>query len=107
MASWFSAGDLALLDRSPRKRLRAEPGELYVVAQSGEAFLRMARSRGQHLYVDAGGVPETRAQCISLNGNDILNIVKAKVVWIGRHMERKPVARETVQETRPEYRSTG
>ncbi len=108
MAEVFRGGDLVLLDCSPDKRCRAEPGQLYVVARGGEACVREVRLRETDRYPrDAVAVEPARRPCISLSGDDILNIVKAKVVWIGRHMERKPVARETAQEARPGYRSAG
>lgn len=68
MAGLFGAGDIALLERAERHRRQPEPGCYYAV--------------------DLGG--EGRVHCgnyISTAAGNILELVKAKVVWIGRNLE--------------------
>jgi plasmid maintenance system antidote protein VapI len=82
------AGDLVLLDCNAARRILPEPGSCWVVADSGGLRVRYVRRIGGALEVGAynrTGVPVWRT--LSLHGRDILEIVRARIVWIGREME--------------------
>jgi hypothetical protein len=89
LPSELRAGDLALLDCNAAKRILPAPGSCWVVADSGGLRVRYVRRIGGALEVGAssngGGVPVWRT--LSLHGRDILEIVRARIVWIGREME--------------------
>jgi hypothetical protein len=74
------AGDWVLLDRGGLAR-RDPDGGLYCVEIEGAVVIRRVLRKGGHLRVDSHG-------SISLTDRDILDVVKAKVVWFGRQLER-------------------
>ena len=89
----FAAADLVLLDRSPAPRDAEDPG-YYLLDVDGEALLRrVERTAGGVRLHGAGG------QFLSLPGRNILDLVKAKAIWMGRHLESPPVAAGSNQET--------
>ncbi len=88
----LAANDLVLLDQNPD--LRAAPGVegLWVVAAVTGLRARYLRLHGAQLYI---GNEITRADplqwaAVSLKGRNILDIVRARIVWIGREMETEP-----------------
>jgi len=89
MGALFRESDLALLDRAPSKRLLMEPGGLYVVSRDGEGLVRRLRWAGPRdlLLVAASGDGREHIELLSLDGSHPLDVVKAKVVWIGRYLE--------------------
>lgn len=78
----LAAGDLVLLDQNPALRARPGARSCWVVAGPTGLRVRYLRTSGGRLHV-AG---ETRA----LKGRNILEIVRARVVWLGREMEKEP-----------------
>lgn len=89
MEPLFGAGDFILLDHEERKRCMAEPDSFFAVNVDGEGLIRHVRRSGGSLFIGTQG-GSGRApmwDCISLADRHILDIVKAKVVWIGHHME--------------------
>lgn len=84
--------DLVLLDRNPR--VRAAPGgcSLWVVADGAGLRARYLRADGTLLYIGAGAALEDPRNwySIALQGRNILDIVRARIVWMGREMEKEP-----------------
>jgi hypothetical protein len=89
----FRPGDLVLLDRNAAHRILPEPACCWVVAENAGLRVRYVRRRGGSLEVGANPHLAGSAawRTISLHGRDILEIVRARIVWIGREME-KPTA---------------
>ncbi len=85
----YRAGDLALLDLNPAVRAVASPSSCWIVAESGGLRVRYVRRVRGGLEVSSEPAPsdERRWQPIPLRGRDILEIVRARIVWIGREME--------------------
>jgi hypothetical protein len=84
--------DLVLLDRNPR--VRAAPGGscVWVVADGSGLRARYLRTDGALLYIGAESALEDPRNwySISLQGRNILDIVRARIVWMGREMEKEP-----------------
>jgi transcriptional regulator with XRE-family HTH domain len=107
MAAWFAQDDLVLLDRAPEKRRNIDPAALYVVATGNGTAVRRLRVLGGHLHSGVGIFTGGEGwDCILPGGEDILDVVLAKVVWIGRNVERNGGAGKTAQETGGENRSS-
>ena len=89
MGALFREGDLALLDHSRSKRLLIEPGGLYIVSREGEGLVRRLRWAGPRdlLLVAASADGREHIELLSLESSHPLDVVKAKVVWIGRYLE--------------------
>jgi len=82
------ANDLALLDRSPSKRLHLEEEAFYVVSRHGEGVIRRLQVKGTQLLLLTMASPGEREgrDLIRLDGGHLLDFVKARVTWIGRSM---------------------
>ena len=80
------ANDLALLDRSRSKRLHLEEEAFYVVSRHGEGVIRRLRVNGAQLLLLTIASPgeRERPELIRLEGGHPLDLVKARVAWIGR-----------------------
>jgi transcriptional regulator with XRE-family HTH domain len=89
MGALFREGDLALLDQSRSKRLLVEPGGLYVVSRQGEGLVRRLRWAGPRdlLLVGASTDGREHIELLSLEDSHPLDVIKAKVVWLGRYLE--------------------
>jgi hypothetical protein len=89
MRALFREGDLALLDRARSKRFLIEPNGLYVVNREGEGLVRKLRRGGLQDLLLVAASPDGREHIepLSLEGSHLLDVVKAKVVWIGRYLE--------------------
>jgi hypothetical protein len=85
----FRPGDLALLDLNAAERILPAAHCCWVVAENAGLRVRYVRRNQGNLEVSANpnltGAAAWRA--ISLHGRDILEIVRARIVWIGREME--------------------
>ena len=80
-------GDLVLLDRSEEGRRSPVPEALYAVRLESRGFVRSV--------IVSGGVLELRGapgvcDFVFLEERNILDIVRARIVWLGREMERTP-----------------
>jgi hypothetical protein len=89
----LAAHDLVLLDQNPR--VRAEPGggaSVWVVKESASLSIRYLRMRGASLCLANEVTLEDPQQwhSIPLAGRNILDIVRARIVWICREMEKEP-----------------
>jgi hypothetical protein len=89
MGGLFRASDLALLDRARSKRLFIEPLGLYVVSREGEGLVRRLRWEGPRdlLLVGLSSDGREHIELLTLKCSHPLDVVKAKVVWIGRYLE--------------------
>jgi hypothetical protein len=88
----LAAHDLVLLDQNPR--IRSEPGGagIWVVRESASLSIRYLRKRGTGLCLANEVTLEDPQQwhSIPLAGRNILDIVRARIVWMGREMEKEP-----------------
>jgi hypothetical protein len=89
LPSQYRAGDLVLLDSNTA--LRAVPGasSCWIVAESSGLRVRYLRRApgGLEAASDPGLFGARDWRTISLQGKNILEIVRARIVWIGREME--------------------
>jgi hypothetical protein len=92
MAPRFQEGDLALLERAEHARLHPEPKSSYIVDTGEGTAVRYIRSGGRSLYLlteDSMKDPR-RWDYLSLAGRNILDVVRGRIVWIGRALEANP-----------------
>jgi transcriptional regulator with XRE-family HTH domain len=88
MSGFCRENDLVLLDQSRDKRLHLEDEALYVVNRYGEGLLRRLHLEGADLSLLTAacpGQPEQR-EVVHLNGGHLLDVVMARVTWIGRSL---------------------
>ena len=85
----FRPGDLTLLDQNPALRVTPAVSSRWIVAENAGLRVRYVRRTRGGLEVGRDpGLSEARDwHTISLQGRDILEIVRARIVWIGREME--------------------
>jgi hypothetical protein len=85
----FHPGDLILMDRDPEKRIVPAESRCWVVAEP--AGLRVRCVRRIRDRIEIGNDREWRApgifRAVSLEGRNILDIVMARIIWIGRELE--------------------
>jgi hypothetical protein len=83
--------DLVLLDQNPL--IRTAPGDgVWVVSEGAGLRARYLRLIGARLYIVDEvtlGDPQ-KWNSIPLEGRNILDIVRARIVWMGREMEKEP-----------------
>jgi transcriptional regulator with XRE-family HTH domain len=94
MAGLFNAGSLVLLDRSASKRTQLVSGGMYALSWRGQGLLRYVKREGSQLkLIPAGGVRNSASwDSISLSDKNILDVVQAEAIWIGRRLEPLPIA---------------
>lgn len=82
-------GDLVLLDQNPVARLDPPSSSCWIVAENAGLRVRyVRRTRGGLELSSRPESSESREwRSISLQGRNILEIVRARIVWIGREME--------------------
>jgi hypothetical protein len=88
----FAADDLLLLDQNPEVRRQPRGKSAWIVDEFGALRVRYVRMGGTCIYVAneltlANPVEWTP---VALGGRDILDIVRARIVWISREMEFSP-----------------
>jgi hypothetical protein len=88
----LAAHDLVLLDQNPR--IREAPGcdSIWVVSGGSGLRVRYVRMEGTRLSI-ANEVTLEDPQAwhsIPLQGRNILDIVRARIVWMGRELEKEP-----------------
>ncbi len=88
----LSANDLVLLDQNPAVRARPGGRGTWVVMEKGGPRVRYVRVGGTHVYLPGEHVVHDpqKWQPVSVQGRNILEVVRARVVWIGREMEKEP-----------------
>ena len=92
MPAALAANDLVLLDQNPAVRAAPAGKGVWIVAEGAGLRARYLRLAGTRLLV---GNEVTRGDpqqwlSIPLQGRNILEIVRAHIVWIGREMETEP-----------------
>lgn len=80
--------DMVLLDTDPVKRRAPQLDRIYAVSLEGGAGLRHCGLAGNSLLLMAENPRwrEGKASEISLEGKDILTLVRGEVVWVGREL---------------------
>ncbi len=78
--------DLALLDHARARRMHPEPNFLYVISRHGEGLIRRVRREGNWLRLLTDDCLESSGaeECVSLSDRHLLDVVRARVSWIGR-----------------------
>ena len=94
MAATLASYDIALLDTSEQRRSALSPQGLYVIERRGEALLRYIRSgtRRHYLVTDADLDSPTAWEAFRLSTEQLSDVVKARVVWLGREQDRNAPA---------------
>jgi hypothetical protein len=92
MPAALASNDLVLLDQNPVVRAAPAGSGVWIVAEGAGLRARYLRLAGARLLV---GNEVTRGDpqqwlSIPLQGRNILEIVRAHIVWIGREMETEP-----------------
>jgi hypothetical protein len=101
MAGLFDRGGWALLDRSESQRRNPVPGMVYCVSLDGQGLLRYVKGESSRLLLipDDKRLDPVAWHSISLTDRNILDVVKAKLIWIGRRLEPLPIAESPTEET--------
>jgi hypothetical protein len=88
----LAANDLVLLDQNPAVRAAPTGNGVWVVSESSGLRARYVRLTASRLYVGNEATRGDPQQWLSilLQGRNILEIVRAHIVWIGREMETEP-----------------
>ncbi len=97
MVGAFRADDVVLLDRSVFKRRNPEIQGYYVLEYHGRTAVRhvVRASERLDLFIEPAVHAAVPEESLSLPGDNILDIVNAKVVWIGRNLEPIPVVKRS------------
>jgi hypothetical protein len=92
MSNSLRANDLVLLDRSVTARTNVSGRGPWVVALGGGLLVRYLRRGGTLLYiVDEATLSEpARWQAVPLARRNILDVVRARIVWFGREIQEEP-----------------
>jgi hypothetical protein len=94
MGNLFHAGDLAVL-ASPAQRPPALDGrEYFAIDTGGSSLIRRVELRGEALVLKRGD-GSAEPVCIPLADRNILEVVRARVIWIGRYLGETPYCSET------------
>jgi hypothetical protein len=89
MPKAFAPNDLVLLDQNPEVRRHPSGTLSWVVATDMGLRVRYVRLGGTKVYLPSEATVDDppRWEAVSLHGRDILDIVRARIVWISREME--------------------
>jgi transcriptional regulator with XRE-family HTH domain len=89
LPSEYRAGDLVLLDLNPALRATPTPSFCWIVAESAGLRVRYVRRvrGGVEVCRESAPSDDGHWQPIPFQGRSILEIVRARIVWIGREME--------------------
>ena len=84
----IATDDLALLDQNPERRANPNGGGCWVVADDAGLRIRYIREEGGRMYsANESNVEDPRLwRPLPRRSADILDAVRARVVWIGRDM---------------------
>ena len=103
----FQADDIVVLDPLRSAYEAFDPDGYYAIDMDGRGCLRHVELRGDLLLVWAGGGDAAPETCISVLDVNILEVVRARAIWIGRHLVRPPIAERPAKATGEEYRRPG
>lgn len=89
MPAELAPQDLVMLDQNPVARATPDPRRFWIVDTDAGLRVRYARLAGRHVCI---GNEMTRAEPdkwtpVALHRRNILDVVRARIVWIGREME--------------------
>lgn len=89
IAPVFAPNDLVLLDRSTVKRSAPQSNSFYVINRHGEGLIRRLRvgTTTLGLLAAEGSNRPRLLEKITLGSTHILDVVRAKVVWLGRYLD--------------------
>lgn len=101
----FLENDVLLLDQGIARRANPDPESSYIVNSEGGAVVRYIRRGGHSLYSASDfTLPDPRRWTRISGRRDILEMVRARIVWIGRELAPAPPSRpaeETGRSGRP------
>lgn len=88
LPSAVSANDLVLLDQNPEIRGQPKGESCWVVAESSGLRVRYVKMGGTKLYLaNEATVRDPRLwEAVPLGGKKVEDVVRAKIVWIGREL---------------------
>ena len=95
----YQAGDWVLVDRAEAMRLRPDPEAHYAVSAPGGPGIRRVARDGESLLLGGPGRNPAPAITVSLREKNILDIVRARVLWLGRCVEPSRSAAGPSKET--------
>ncbi len=83
--------DLVLLDQSPMVRAAPDPNSIWVVSEGSGLRVRYLRLGAARLCIANEATLEDphKWHSIPLQGRNILDIVRARIVWLGRELEKE------------------
>jgi hypothetical protein len=92
MPKALAANDLVLLDQNPAVRANPQGAGTWVVFVNGILSVRYLRRGGTLLYVanEQTLKDPARWQAIPLARQNILDVVRARIVWFGREIQEEP-----------------
>ena len=84
--------DLILVDQNPAVREAPAGDDCWVIAEAAGLRARYVMRQGAGLFVANEATKNNPGawQAIAATSGNILNIVRARIVWISREMEKKP-----------------
>jgi hypothetical protein len=90
----LAANDYVLLDRNPRVRANPSAGGYWVVAESAGLRVRYVKLDGDRIYFanESNVRDQANWQPVAGRERNILEIVRARIVWISREMETTAAA---------------
>ncbi len=88
----LAANDYVLLDRNPRVRASPSGGGYWVVAENAGLRVRYVKLGGTRVYLanESTVRDPPNWQPVPLHERNLLEIVRARIVWISREMETTP-----------------
>jgi hypothetical protein len=80
--------DYVLLDQNPQLRRSPGGGGCWLIAESGVLYARYVKLGGTCIYIadEATLRKPAKWESVSLEKRDILDVVRARIVWIGRDL---------------------
>jgi len=84
--------DRVLVDRSHVMRRLPDRESLYVIGDGGCALVRYVRHEGSQLYLGTAKNRHSPSEWnrVDLGDRDILEVIRGRIVWICRQMEKSP-----------------
>lgn len=95
----FRGGDVALLDRCCARRREPDEG-CYAVDTGSEGLVRRLCRSADRIYLLAPDALDFyEGDSIAIGNRNILEVVRAKIIWIGRNLEQPPIASRSIVQT--------